>query len=355
MAGGTVDFGPPPKPQGVDFGPPPAHAQAVDFGPPPSKPSLLARVGQAAKSLLPTTEDQALYGPGASAFAGPAIRMAQGIGKQAWQDVNTLSQASAPSAGVGAPGIVETPAQLAAPRPSLGAVGGAALRTGLMLGGAGMLGRGAGALASRVLPEAIAAPVARVATGAAAGAAFSPTDPAVGAIVGGAAGAVPEVGKLPEATTPLRRRIAEAIDPSIAERLRTAETSPVSGLPTRPAYERALPTAESDPNTAIVRFDLNGLKGVNDNLGHAAGDAALSKAGSALRDASTASGIPARAFHVSGDEFAALVPASKAQAFRDAAETAYGVQEHAPGVKSSLSGGIGASDAEADQATYARK
>src|SRR6185312_11237672 len=38
MAGGTVDFGPPPKPQGVDFGPPPAHAQAVDFGPPPSKP-----------------------------------------------------------------------------------------------------------------------------------------------------------------------------------------------------------------------------------------------------------------------------------------------------------------------------
>src|SRR6185312_3513499 len=35
MAGGTVDFGPPPKPQGVDFGPPPAHAQAVDFGPPP--------------------------------------------------------------------------------------------------------------------------------------------------------------------------------------------------------------------------------------------------------------------------------------------------------------------------------
>src|SRR6185437_5968084 len=38
MAGGTVDFGPPPKPQGVDFGPPPTHAQAVDFGPPPSKP-----------------------------------------------------------------------------------------------------------------------------------------------------------------------------------------------------------------------------------------------------------------------------------------------------------------------------
>src|SRR6185312_10628022 len=34
----TVDFGPPPKPQGVDFGPPPTHAQAVDFGPPPSKP-----------------------------------------------------------------------------------------------------------------------------------------------------------------------------------------------------------------------------------------------------------------------------------------------------------------------------
>lgn len=137
--------------------------------------------------------------------------------------------------------------------------------------------------------------------------------------------------------------------------LRDAQTDELTGLANQGAFARALPNAEAHPGTRIVRFDLNGMKAVNDGLGHPAGNAVLQTAAQAMVHGAAAAGIHARIFRVGGDEFAALVPATHADAFRSAVEQTYGVQDHAPGIRTSLSGGIGNTDTEADADTYARK
>ncbi|MCC8396653.1 sensor domain-containing diguanylate cyclase [Paraburkholderia sp. MMS20-SJTR3] len=55
----------------------------------------------------------------------------------------------------------------------------------------------------------------------------------------------------------------------------------------------------------IIMADLNGLKRVNDQLGHAAGDALLRRAGEVLAKATEA---PFHAARIGGDEFAILMP-----------------------------------------------
>ena len=56
---------------------------------------------------------------------------------------------------------------------------------------------------------------------------------------------------------------------------------------------------------AVIAIDLNGLKAINDEQGHAAGDAMLRRAGEVLAKAVDA---PACAARVGGDEFAVLLP-----------------------------------------------
>ncbi len=57
----------------------------------------------------------------------------------------------------------------------------------------------------------------------------------------------------------------------------------------------------------IIMIDLNGLKAVNDQLGHAAGDDLLRRAGEVL---SNAVDKPCHAARIGGDEFALLLPAT---------------------------------------------
>jgi GGDEF domain-containing protein len=85
-----------------------------------------------------------------------------------------------------------------------------------------------------------------------------------------------------------RQRIA---DMSPDEMRRELLTSPKTGLPNERAYNEA-------PRKAVqVRSDLDGLKWVNDYLGHEAGDELIKAKGQALAD----EGIDA--YHISGDEF----------------------------------------------------
>ncbi|MDM0019271.1 sensor domain-containing diguanylate cyclase [Variovorax saccharolyticus] len=56
---------------------------------------------------------------------------------------------------------------------------------------------------------------------------------------------------------------------------------------------------------SIIAIDLNGLKRINDEDGHAAGDAMLRRVGEVLSKAVDAPGWPAR---IGGDEFAVLLP-----------------------------------------------
>ena len=58
---------------------------------------------------------------------------------------------------------------------------------------------------------------------------------------------------------------------------------------------------------SVLAIDLNGLKRINDEQGHAAGDAMLRRAGEVL---SKATDLPACAARIGGDEFAVLLPAT---------------------------------------------
>lgn len=117
--------------------------------------------------------------------------------------------------------------------------------------------------------------------------------------------------------------------------------------------------------TSVIAMDLNGLKTINDEYGHAAGDALLRRAGEVLAKAIDK---PACAARIGGDEFMVLLPGLDERA-------AIAVQEHIasitelnnqfyPGQTLSLAFGIASCDAgdqleaavhRADQAMYAMK
>ena len=71
------------------------------------------------------------------------------------------------------------------------------------------------------------------------------------------------------------------------------------------------------PVSAII-IDLNGLKDMNDRLGHAAGDQLLQRMGEILNGAVS---VPNRACRIGGDEFAVLMPGADARAAQAMAET----------------------------------
>ena len=374
----------------------------------PEQPGFLSRVGTNLESMAepfkPKNPIEAAI-PFAAAGRGLA-ETAYGVGKMFAQSAGT---ALSPVVGE------ERRNNLRAPQPSLGLQTGtydaehgavteqARNEAGLQLGAtaaAGPLGELAGGVAGKFLPRVAAHMVGGAAGAAPLMASYSPQDPwvgaATGAIVGGGLGAMLsplQAAELKEArraktnanmtalagtvydiashpTKPLPtaeppapvappapdpRDIAQLIQQRDEAR-RQAETSSKTGLPNDVAFARAKPVAESDPNTAIVRLDINNMKAANDALGHPFVDAnVLPKAAESMQLAAQQTGIPARAFHLHGDEFAAIVPSEHAAAYRDAVEQLYGVQDHGNGVKTSLSGGIGQTDVDADADSYVRK
>lgn len=141
---------------------------------------------------------------------------------------------------------------------------------------------------------------------------------------------------------------------------REAKTDALTGLGNQRAYMEALPDAERDPNTSIIRFDANGFKAVNDRHGHPIGDQTLAEMGHTIRE--QANGLPV--FRVGGDEFAVFAPKDEAESVRDGIEQSVGVRElQGPHFETgehvttpySISGGIGETDAEADAAAKVRK
>ncbi|WP_373317013.1 putative bifunctional diguanylate cyclase/phosphodiesterase [Streptomyces sulfonofaciens] len=88
-----------------------------------------------------------------------------------------------------------------------------------------------------------------------------------------------------------------------------AEHDPLTDLPNRVLFTRRVGLAlggrrTTDRGTAVLFIDLDGFKGVNDTIGHQAGDELLVQAARRLQDAVRQSDTAAR---LGGDEFAALV------------------------------------------------
>ncbi|MFE7120134.1 GGDEF domain-containing protein [Streptomyces sp. NPDC057654] len=93
------------------------------------------------------------------------------------------------------------------------------------------------------------------------------------------------------------------------DRWRRARLDPLTGLPARAAFELRVRRMVRKSPTAVLVIDLNGLKPVNDEFGHAAGDAVIRETGVRLAQwAGGADGIAAR-LGGHADEFAAAIPA----------------------------------------------
>jgi diguanylate cyclase (GGDEF)-like protein len=96
----------------------------------------------------------------------------------------------------------------------------------------------------------------------------------------------------------------------IEELEKLADTDPLSEIPNRRAFVRELARAMSyseryNVPTALLFFDVNGLKQINDSLGHLGGDAALVHVANILYENVRTSDMVGR---LGGDEFAVVLP-----------------------------------------------
>lgn len=144
-----------------------------------------------------------------------------------------------------------------------------------------------------------------------------------------------------------------------------AYRDPLTALPNRRALERDL-THAADGGAGgwqLAVIDVDGLKRVNDTLGHAAGDDLLRRFGRGFAAGVARAGAGGQAYHLSGDEFALLARgvgeaalAAVVQEVTDEARVLY------PGARASLgiSGGRRGEDpsawlSRADRAMYRHK
>jgi diguanylate cyclase (GGDEF)-like protein len=124
---------------------------------------------------------------------------------------------------------------------------------------------------------------------------------------------LPESERLEEMRrlTMITQRAMIAVTEGVVRRLRAAAlTDALTGLFNRRAFQEDLERAKAhrervDEPFTVAMIDLVGLKAINDRGGHAAGDAALSAMGEAIRQAVRADD---RGYRIGGDEFALILP-----------------------------------------------
>jgi diguanylate cyclase (GGDEF)-like protein len=114
-----------------------------------------------------------------------------------------------------------------------------------------------------------------------------------------------------------------------------AYTDALTGLSNRAAYhEKEETLRKSERNCAVVLLDINWLKKVNDEYGHAEGDKHIMAAANVIQDSLSELGV---CYRIGGDEFAAVLNTDDTQIIEQAldklerAEEAY-IQAETPPV-----------------------
>lgn len=158
-------------------------------------------------------------------------------------------------------------------------------------------------------------------------------------------------------------RVRTAVARELAVARGEAETDALTGLLNRRGWERVVAEESArfavlgDP-TVVAMIDLDGLKAVNDQQGHDAGDDYLCSASAALTSAVRSNDVVAR---LGGDEFGVLMPGcTEADAAQRVARLssrleACGVAGSVGWASLSVLRGFPAALAEADEAMYAVK
>lgn len=91
-------------------------------------------------------------------------------------------------------------------------------------------------------------------------------------------------------------------------------TDEMTGLLNRRAYEEELSYYRENPiddDLVFISFDINRLKYVNDNLGHAAGDELIRGFSSTIKEYADKNAINAKIYRIGGDEFIAIAHISQ--------------------------------------------
>lgn len=119
-------------------------------------------------------------------------------------------------------------------------------------------------------------------------------------------------------------------------------TDPLTGLGNRRAFERDLDlrlrhASRVGESVALLYMDVDGLKALNDDYGHAAGDETLRILGSVIRSCSRLGSDTA--YRVGGDEFVMVMSAEKTGAERLAARVSTAFTDRSP-KSSRLSHGV---------------
>ena len=111
-----------------------------------------------------------------------------------------------------------------------------------------------------------------------------------------------------------RRRLDAAHADELARLAQIAVTDPLTGLRNHRAFQEDLArelqrVGRSGLPLALVMLDLDGLKAINDKLGHQAGDERLQGLADAINASRRATDL---AYRIGGDEFAVILPGSRA-------------------------------------------
>ncbi|MXN43745.1 EAL domain-containing protein [Shinella kummerowiae] len=109
----------------------------------------------------------------------------------------------------------------------------------------------------------------------------------------------------------LSRRINRRLKVALEDKRRLLASDHLTGIANRRHFEEALAEQSMQGSFAVVLVDLDGFKGVNDTLGHAAGDHVLKAVAEILDSLRLEGDIVSR---LGGDEFAILLDGSRERA-----------------------------------------